>query len=183
MSDSPPADPAGSTVLALWCQARGVRSRELARMVGCSERAARAWLHEGRRPIPAYLGALYRVTGLDEFRPTPSEELAAMSPRERETCAAAAAEVGACLDRLSQALRPFVTGSAGAREGLRRALAASAVARVTGLTELLFDEDRFSDWRLIEGALGERKPAPAVPAGRDAVIAASANEEVDADRE
>jgi hypothetical protein len=151
-------------------------------MVGCSERAAWAWLHEGRRPIPAYVGTLYRVTGLGEFRPTPSEELAAMSPRERETCAAAAAEVGACLDRLSQALRPFVTGSAGAREGLRRALAASSVARVTGLT-LLFDEDRFSDWRLIEGALGEKGPAPAVPAGRDAAVAASAGEGVDVDRE
>lgn len=148
MSEAPNA-------LARWCGARGLTPKDLARLVGCSEQAARAWVREGRRPLPEYRCALHRVTGLDEFRPSPSDELAAMGSSERERYAAASAEVALHLTRLRRALQPFVSGPVGARECLRRTVDPSLVAQAAGLAQLVFDEERFADWLLLQGALDE----------------------------
>jgi hypothetical protein len=131
-----------------------VTAAHLARLIGCSERAAGRWLSGERAPATQFRPRLHRLTGLEEFRPTPLDELAAAGPVEREGYARATLAVEKALKTLETSVQPFVTGSPGAREFLRRSIDPSRVARVTNLAQLLFDEEAFSDWLLLESALG-----------------------------
>jgi len=68
--------------------------------------------------------------------------------------AAAVRAFTAALDRLEASVRPFAQGPVAARNCLRRSVDPSRVARVTNLAQLLFDEEAFADWLLLETALG-----------------------------
>lgn len=145
------------TSLSAWCAARGLTAAGLARLVGCSDRAAQRWLAGEQAPSPRFRSRLHQVSGLEEFLPSPSDELAAAGPRERLGYARDARAVEEALRALEIALRPFSHGSAGAREFLRRSIDPSRVARVTNLAQLLFDEQAFADWLLLDTALGGEK--------------------------
>ncbi len=98
------------------------------------------WIAGQRAPGPAFRDRLYQVTGLDVF--------AAASGYAQQTRAFETA-----LDQLEASLRPFARGPVTARDHLRRTVNPSRVARLTNLAQLLFDEEAFADWVLLDTAL------------------------------
>lgn len=156
------------TALSAWCAARGLTAADLVRLTGCSLRAAQRWLAGQQAPGPLFRERLYRATGLDVFAPpsprgpstghVTSRPAAAgpagASPRARGDYAPEARALLTALGELEAALRPFAQGPVTARDYLRRAVDPSRVARVTNLAQLLFDEEAFTDWLLLDTALG-----------------------------
>jgi hypothetical protein len=108
-------------------------------------------------PGPAYRLRLYEVTGLEQFTPSPADELAAAGPQEKEAYRRAVLALNRALTELEEALRAFTAGPPAARELLRRSLDSSRVARVTTLAQLMFDEEAYADWLLLDDALGGRE--------------------------
>ncbi|MCL6581070.1 MAG: hypothetical protein K6U08_05570 [Firmicutes bacterium] len=140
--------------LAAWCAQRRLSPARLARLVGCSPTTARRWLLGEQEPAPEYRVKLYELTRLPEIEPSPADQLKASAPADMERFAREAEEVGKALLFLERALRPFVEGSPAAREFLRRSELRDRLARVTGVAQLLLDEEAFADWRLLDGVLG-----------------------------
>ncbi len=164
------------TPLSAWCAARGLTAADLVRLTGCSVRAAQRWLAGRQTPGPAFREQLYRATGLQVFAPPARRGLplgyGTSGSAARAESGAARAESGAArpsaefdyrsealafrgaLRQLEAALQPFAQGPAAARDCLRRAVDPSWVARVTNLAQMLFDEEAFADWLLLDTALG-----------------------------
>lgn len=180
--------------LSAWCKARNLGALDLARLAGCSLRAAERWLAGRQTPGPAFRARLYQVTGLEVFAssaprrslpgappgsaapPSGATPAGSATPSGHATPAGGATPAGhaipagpaapgpayaretqaflAALDELEAALGPFARGPAAARDYLRRGVDPSRVARVTNLAQLLFNENDFSDWLLLDTALG-----------------------------
>ncbi len=157
------------TPLSAWCTARGLVAADLARLTGCSVRAAQRWLAGEQAPSPAFRERLYRATGLPVFAPPATQGLplghgtsgpaagagsAAARPRADSDYAPEAVAFQVALRQVEAALQPFAQGPAAARDFLRRAVDPSWVARVTNLAQMLLDEEAFADWLLLDTALG-----------------------------
>lgn len=145
------------TPLAAWCAARGLAAADISSLTGCSVRAAQRWLAGQRVPGPRFRARLCEVTGLEAYSNSPAGQGPTPDCPPRATYAREARAFEEALRALERSIGPFARGPAGARTFLRSAVDPSRVARVTNLAQLLFDEEAFADWLLLDSTLGGKR--------------------------